>query len=56
MQDVARMEYSQEGYLLIGLLGEQKIVKGVIRKIDFVDDHLVIIEAEKREEANDTPD
>ncbi len=47
MQDVARMEYSQEGYLLIGLLGEQKLVKGVIRKIDFVDDHLVIIEAEK---------
>jgi len=45
MQDVARMEYSQEGYLLIGLLGEQKLVKGVIRKIDFVDDHLVIIEA-----------
>jgi predicted RNA-binding protein len=56
MQDVARMEYNQEGYLLIGLLGEQKLVKGVIRKIDFVDDHLVIIEAEKKEEANDTPD
>ena len=56
MQDVARMEYNQEGYLLIGLLGEQKLVKGVIRKIDFVDDHLVIIEAEKKEDANDTPD
>ena len=56
MQDVARMEYNQEGYLLIGLLGEQKLDKGVIRKIDFVDDHLVIIEAEKKEDANDTPD
>ena len=56
MQDVAQMEYNQEGYLLIGLLGEQKLVKGVIRKIDFVDDHLVIIEAEKKEDANDTPD
>jgi predicted RNA-binding protein len=56
MQDVARMEYNQEGYLLIGLLGEQKLVKGVIRKIDFVDDHLVIIDAEKKEDANDTPD
>ena len=56
MQDVARMEYNQEGYLLIGLLGEQKLVKGVVRKIDFVDDHLVIIEAEKKEDANDTPD
>jgi len=47
MQDVAQMEYNQEGYLLIGLLGDQKVVKGVIRKIDFVDDHLVILEAEK---------
>jgi len=47
MQDVAQMEYNQEGYLLIGLLGDQKLVKSVIRKIDFVDDHLVILEAEK---------
>ena len=47
MQDVAQMEYNQEGYLLTGLLGDQKVVKGVIRKIDFVDDHLVILEAEK---------
>ena len=47
MQDVAQMEYNQEGYLLIGLLGDQKSVKGVIRKIDFVDDHLVILEPEK---------
>ena len=47
MQDVAQMEYTQEGYMLTGLLGDQKVVKGVIRKIDFVDDHLVILEAEK---------
>ena len=47
MQDVAQMESNQEGYLLIGLLGDQKLVKGVIRKIDFVDDHLVILEPEK---------
>ena len=47
MQDVAQMEYNQEGYLLIGLLGDQKLVKGVIRKIDFADDHLVILETEK---------
>ena len=47
MQDVAQIEYNQEGYLLIGLLGDQKLVKGVIRKIDFVDDHLVILEPEK---------
>ena len=47
MRDVAQMEYNQEGYVLIGLLGDQKLVKGVIRKIDFVDEHFVILEAEK---------
>ena len=47
MQDVAQMEYNQEGYVLIGLLGDQKVVKGVIKKIDFVDEHFVILEAEK---------
>jgi len=47
MQDVAQMEYTHEGYLLVGLLGDQKLIRGVIRKIDFVDDHLVILEEEK---------
>ncbi len=47
MQDVAQLESNREGYLLIGLLGDQKLIKGVIRKIDFVDDHLVILEPEK---------
>ena len=47
MQDVAQMESNQEGYLLIGLLGDQKLVKGIIRKIDFVDDNIVILEPEK---------
>ena len=56
MQDVAQMEANQDGYLLIGLLGDQKRVRGVIRKIDFVDDHLVILEPEKEEETNDTSD
>jgi predicted RNA-binding protein len=46
MQDVAKMESSKEGYLLIGLLGDQKMVDGRIKKIDFVDDHSVILEKE----------
>lgn len=46
MQDVAKMEFNNEGYLLIGLLGDQKMVKGRIQKIDFVDDHSVILEIE----------
>jgi predicted RNA-binding protein len=44
MKDVAKMEFSNEGYLLTGLLGDQKIVDGRITKIDFVDDHSVILE------------
>ena len=47
MQDVAQMESNQEGYLLIGLLGDQKLAKGITRKIDFVDDNIVILEPEK---------
>ena len=47
MQDVAQMESNQEGYLLIGLLGDQKLVKGIIRKIDFIDNNIVILEPEK---------
>ncbi|MEX1330159.1 MAG: CooT family nickel-binding protein [Desulfobacterales bacterium] len=46
MQDVAQMEYDQEGYLLIGLLGDQKFVKGTIKSVDFVDDHTVVLEKE----------
>jgi len=46
MQDVAQMEYDQEGYLLIGLLGDQKFVKGRIKSVDFVDDHTVFLEKE----------
>jgi len=48
MQDVAQMEYSQEGYLLIGLLGDQKFVKGSIKSVDFVDDHSVVLEKEEK--------
>jgi len=44
MQDVAQMECKNDGYLLTGLLGNQKFVKGKIKKIDFVDDHSVVLE------------
>ncbi|MEJ2221386.1 MAG: CooT family nickel-binding protein [Desulfobacterales bacterium] len=46
MQDVAKMESIEEGYVLIGLLGDQKMVDGRIKKIDFVVDHSVILETE----------
>ena len=46
MQDVAKMEFREDGYLLVGLLGDQKTIVGRITKIDFVDDHSVIFETE----------
>ena len=46
MQDVAQLESKDEGYLLTGLLGDQKMVAGRIKKIDFVDEHSVILEKE----------
>lgn len=44
MQDVAQIKSYKQGYLLIGLLGDQKLVKGRIISIDFVDDHTVVLE------------
>ena len=43
MQDVARMEAQNSGFLLTGLLGEQKFVQGDVRTIDFVDKHSVVL-------------
>ena len=43
MQDVAQMEAHNNGFLLTGLLGEQKFVQGEIRSIDFVDKHSVML-------------
>ncbi|MGD8668189.1 MAG: CooT family nickel-binding protein [Desulfobacterales bacterium] len=46
MQDAAKMEFREDGYLLVGLLGDQKTIVGRITKIDFMDDHSVIFETE----------
>ena len=43
MRDVAQMEAHNNGFLLTGLLGEQKFVQGDVRTIDFIDEHLVVI-------------
>jgi predicted RNA-binding protein len=58
MQDVAQMELSDDGYLLIGLLGNQKFVNGKVTHIDFIDDHIVVLEKEKnrKEETHDSSD
>ena len=43
MRDVAQMEAHANGFLLLGLLGEQKFVQGDVRTIDFVDKHSVVL-------------
>jgi predicted RNA-binding protein len=43
MRDVAQMEAHDNGFLLTGLLGEQKFVQGGVRTIDFVDKHSVVL-------------
>jgi predicted RNA-binding protein len=43
MRDVARMEAHNNGYVLTGLLGEQKFVQGGVKTIDFVDKHSVVL-------------
>jgi predicted RNA-binding protein len=45
MRDVAQMEAHNNGFLLIGLLGEQKLIQGEVRTIDFVDKHSVVLRA-----------
>ena len=45
MQDVARMEAQNSGFLLTGLLGEQKFVQGEVKTIDFIDKHSVVLDA-----------
>ena len=43
MRDVARMEAQDDGFLLTGLLGDQKFVQGDVRTIDFVNKHSVVL-------------
>ena len=43
MQDVAQMEAHNNGFLLTGLLGEQKFVSGEVKSVDFVDKHSVVL-------------
>ena len=43
MRVIAQMEAHNNGFLLIGLLGEQKFVQGEVRTIDFPDKHSVVL-------------
>ena len=43
MQNAAQMEAQDNGFLFIGLLGEQKFFQGEVRTIDFVNKHSVVL-------------
>ena len=47
MSDVARMEAEAEGFLLIDLFGERTFVRGRIKRIDFIDEHAVVLEQDE---------
>lgn len=49
MRDVAHIEAKDEGFILIGLLGEQKEIQGRIKSVDFVDEHTVVLEKDPKE-------
>lgn len=47
MRDVAEMEAERKGFSLVNLIGEKTFVKGRIRSIDFVDEHMVVMERDR---------
>ena len=44
MQDVAGIEAEKDGYALIDLFGARKFVQGKIKAVDFLDEHIVVLE------------
>ena len=48
MRDVAEMEAEGEGFNLFNLIGEKRFVKGRIIRVDFIDEHTVVMEKEVR--------
>jgi predicted RNA-binding protein len=48
MSDVARMEAEAGGFLLIDLFGDRMFVRGKIKRIDFIDEHAVVLEPDEK--------
>ncbi len=46
MRDVVLVQPEGDKFLLVNLLGEQKLVRGAIKKIDFIRHKLVLESAE----------
>lgn len=45
MQEVARLEAREDGYVFVNLFGEEKFVRGRLMRMDFVDDNAIVLEA-----------
>ena len=46
MRDVARIQAVGEGFYFIDLFGERKFFKGEITRIDFVDEHAIVLKSD----------
>ena len=46
MEDVVLVQPEGDAYLLVNLLGEQKLVQGTIKKIDFLR-HTLLVQAQE---------
>jgi predicted RNA-binding protein len=44
MRDVIRIETEDDGFRLVGLLGEEKHIEGRLKSVDFWQEHSVVIE------------
>jgi predicted RNA-binding protein len=48
MREVAKMQAEGEGFRLFGLFGETKTIRGRIKRVDFIDEHTVVLESDER--------
>jgi predicted RNA-binding protein len=48
MRDVAEMEAEGEGFNLFNLMGEKRFIKGRIKRVNFIDEHMVEMDREER--------
>jgi predicted RNA-binding protein len=49
MEDVARIEAEGSGFWLINLFGKKRFAEGVIRTIDLLDEHFVILNSKDQD-------
>ena len=43
MRDVGRLEAEGDGFYFIDLFGDKKFLTGAITRVDFVDEHAIVV-------------